>query len=396
MPPSTPTNPLKVAIATGTRAEFGLLLPIIQELQADQRFQTKVLCAGMHLVHGIDTWTEVESTVGIDARIPMQTAKTSTRADDAIALARGVAGFAQTLPTIFDSQPPDWLLILGDRIEAFAAASVAALAGIPIAHLHGGDRAEGVADEAMRHAITKLANLHLPATQTSANRIARMGEPEDRIITVGSPAICNLETIKPLPHAANPPTIILLYHPAGLPDELEHQLAQAIAQGIALHAKQHNLQPNQILWLAPNADPGSAAVRDAIAPIAEQHHWQTAQHLSRQIFLAHLATLATNHGALVGNSSAALIEAAALHTAAVNCGPRQRGRERAQNIIDIRDHAHDITPTEVATAIEQARTQSGQPTPHPYGNGQTHKNITKALKTLGQLTPLTIRKQSTY
>lgn len=392
-----PANPLRIAVVTGSRAEFGLLQPIIERLAHDERFSVKVIVAGAHLVPGVETWREVEAGVGIAARVPMQGSITSSRADDAAALGRGVSGFAAVLPTLFDGASPDWVLLLGDRIEAFAAASAASLAGLAIAHLHGGDRAEGVADEAMRGAITKLANLHLPATQASAERIVKLGEPSDRVIVVGSPAMCSLEQIAAAPEAdATLPTLIVLHHPAGLPDLIEYELARSVALGVARFATANAIDPARILWLAPNTDPGAQAVREAIGPIAQQHKWQSQPHLSRAAFLRCLASMAMQSGALVGNSSAGLIEAAGLRVGVVNCGPRQRGRERAGNVVDIRDHACDLQATEVAHAIAAASARSGRPCPHPYGDSNAHQRTADALAALSRLDPLMIRKRNTY
>jgi UDP-hydrolysing UDP-N-acetyl-D-glucosamine 2-epimerase len=397
---------LRVAVVTGTRAEFGLLRPVIESLRADERFVVRVVAAGAHLVPGIDTWTEVRDSVGIDARVPMQRSADGSRLAEAQAMGRGVLGLAEALATMDQVGPPDWVLVLGDRVEAFAAATAASLSGLALAHLHGGDRAEGVADEAMRHAITKLATLHLPATSESARRIARMGEQEDRIVVVGSPAMCGLQDTSP-EHAgaehggcATPPALIVLHHPAGLDEGTERTLARSVAEGVALFAGRHGLPGDRVLWLAPNTDPGSASVRAGIGPVAERDGWQTRAHLPRRAFLGCLAAIArssaTPRGALVGNSSAGLIEAAALGVGVVNCGPRQRGRERAGNVVEVRDHAPDPTPEEVAAAIEAASARSGGRFEHPYGDGSTPSRVAEALARFGRLDREALRKRNTY
>src|SRR5205814_10141422 len=141
------------------------------------------------------------------------------------ATGRGIAGFAR----VFEEIRPDWVVVLGDRIEAFAAASAASIGGIAVAHIHGGDRAEGIADEAMRHAITKLAHLHLAATEQSAERIIRMGERPEHVLVIGSPAIDGLLAIPALADQRDEelgrPGAVFLMHPVGRADEREESAA---------------------------------------------------------------------------------------------------------------------------------------------------------------------------
>lgn len=407
-----PSQPLRIAVVTGTRAEFGLLLPVIEALRSDPRFEVGIVCAGMHLVPGVDTWREVEARAGIDARVGMQEpddggaapgdgSVSAARLSDAAALGRGICGFASALPAMFNGCGPDWVLVLGDRIEAFAGAAAASVGGIGVAHLHGGDRAEGVADEAMRHAITKLAHLHLPATACSAARIERMGEPRERIVTVGSPAMCGLDRVRPL-EALPPgvgtddctlPGIVVLHHPSGLDEASERALARAVGEGVRVAAKQAG---SRVLWLAPNADPGSALVREEIGRASEGAGWITAGHMPRAEFLALLAALASSGGVLVGNSSSGLIEAAGLRVGVVNCGPRQRGRERAGNVVDVGERAWEIDAHRVREAIARARAISGRACAHPYGDGDAAQRIGEALHTAGRPTGASIRKHNAY
>lgn len=144
-----------IAIITGTRAEFGLLRPVIDAVRKHPRLTLKLIVSGSHLLPPARTEREVAAAYPLAARVPMQHARgLRTRAADALATARGLEGFTRAFVTV----RPDWVVVLGDRIEAFAAAAAASISGIGVCHIHGGDRAEGIADEAMRHAITKLAH----------------------------------------------------------------------------------------------------------------------------------------------------------------------------------------------------------------------------------------------
>ncbi|MBY0260816.1 MAG: UDP-N-acetylglucosamine 2-epimerase, partial [Phycisphaerales bacterium] len=139
---------LRVAVVTGTRAEFGLLRPVMDAIKARKDLQLLVVAGGAHLLAPARTIREVESAYTVAATVPMQRPGQTGRAADAAALGRGVSGFAKA----FADLKPDWVVVLGDRIEALAAGSAASVAGIAVCHIHGGDRAEGIADEAMRHA----------------------------------------------------------------------------------------------------------------------------------------------------------------------------------------------------------------------------------------------------
>jgi hypothetical protein len=153
-----PARRTRVAIVTGSRAEFGLLVPVMHAVQARPELELQVIAAGSHLIQPALTLRDVKALFPIIDSVPMQIAGRVGRAEDAQALGTGISRFAR----VYAAHAPDWIVVLGDRIEAFAAASAASIGGYLLAHIHGGDRAEGVADEAMRHAITKLANLHFP------------------------------------------------------------------------------------------------------------------------------------------------------------------------------------------------------------------------------------------
>jgi len=369
----TAPQPIRtVAVVTGTRAEFGLLRPVMHSIQTSPRLRLKVIAGGAHLLAPARTIREVEAEFAIAATVPMQRAasgKEVTRAADAAALGRGVEGFARTLSRI----KPDWVVVLGDRIEAFAGASAASVGGIAVAHIHGGDRAEGIADEAMRHAITKLSHLHLAATKQSAERIVRMGEQPELVHVVGSPAIDGLRDIKPMDDVAaaefGDPRVVMLLHPSGLSVAEEKKLASAAAGVAGSYAT---------LWLAPNHDPGREiieAVRAGASGRGASAQWETLDHLPRAEFIALLKRLAAVRGVLVGNSSAGLIEAAALGVRAVNIGPRQDGRERTGNVADIKLKSLDM----LAAAVMRARSASRLQPSKTYGDGRAGERIAKLL-----------------
>jgi UDP-hydrolysing UDP-N-acetyl-D-glucosamine 2-epimerase len=368
----------------------------MRAIAARADLQLLVVAAGAHLLPPACTIEEVRGEFDVAATVPMPEAGRATRRDDARAVGRGVGGFAD----VFARLEPDWVVVLGDRIEAFAAASAASIGGFAVVHIHGGDRAEGVADEAMRHAITKLAHLHLAATAQSAERIARLGEPERRIHTVGSPAMDGLTAIEPLDDEAfaalGSPEAVFLMHPIGRGDDAEYGAASAAlralgSSGLRADGAGGGGGPVRILALHPNHDPGRGGIMRAIADAAASGAGdiRVEPHLARERFLALLRRVRV----LVGNSSAALIEAAAVGgvgCAAVDIGDRPAGRERGGNVVHSGESERDV-----AAAIARAAALRG-PFAHGYGDGEAGERIAAILAKVDPGAPGFTRKQSSY
>ena len=348
----------KIAVITGSRADFGLLRSTIDAIDSHPELDLQVIAAGAHVLPPDHTIENVRAQVRVDAVVKMQEPGVFGRTADAVAVGRGVSGFA----TAFERLDPQVVLVLGDRVEAFAAASAASIGGRILAHVHGGDRAEGVADEAMRHAITKLAHLHFAATKESGERILRFGEPPSTVHVVGSPAIDGLDLMPPLDDSQHAewgrPTTVLLLHGAGLPPATERRWADVAIEGVRGHGPVAVIRPNQ--------DPGSEFVDQAITAAASEPMIQVLGHLDRPTFIG----LLRRADVLVGNSSAGLIEAAALGCPAVNLGPRQGGRERPDSVIEV--EIPDIQRITEAIGKAIAGKSSGE---HPYGSGGTGRRI---------------------
>ena len=359
----------RIGVVTGTRAEFGLLTPVMHAVEAHPGLELMVIAAGSHMVQPGLTYRDIKKQFEVTDSIPMQVAGRVGRFDDVEALGRGVARFGRS----FDRLKPDWVVVLGDRIEAFAAASAASVGGVALAHLHGGDVAEGVADEAMRHAITKLAHLHFPATEQSAARIRSMGEPPERVVVAGSPAIDGLAGFEPMgddeAQELGDPDTVLLFHPTGRTDEREEATAWAAIEAIA---------GRRALCLMPNLDPGRRGVVRAIERAKERPGVVVREHLARAGFVGLLKRLAARGGLLVGNSSAALIEAGAVGLPAVNIGQRQSGRERGTNVVD----AAGETPAAIAEGVESALSLDRSAIRHPFGDGRCGLTVAGTLADL--------------
>lgn len=362
-----------IVVVTGTRAEFGLLAPVMRAIANHPRLRLSIVVAGTHLPTG--TVADIPAAgFTIAAKVSMQQRETTGRTADVAALGRGIIGMGK----VFEKLRPQVVLVLGDRIEAFAAATAASVGGICVAHIHGGDRAEGVADEAMRHAISKLSHLHFPATAQSRRRLIRMGEPPATVFAVGSPAIDELGSIKPASirglHG------ILLQHPVGASDAVEESwMSETISATIVeLHG--------HFLPIAPNSDPGSEGIRRAMRSVWKRNSGIDRVHLPRPEFVAWLKASSV----LIGNSSAGLIEAAALGIPCVNIGPRQNGREKPANVVDC-----DYGQANVAAAIRRALKLDLRKMKHPYGDGRTGLRIAQLLAK-PELTKYSARKLNSY
>lgn len=363
---------LRLVAVTGSRADFGLYQCVLDELAADPGFAVALAVTGMHLAPEFGlTVREVEaSRHPIAARIETLLASDSAAAV-AKAIGLGTIGFADA----WTRERPDMVMVLGDRFEMFAAAQAAFIMRIPIAHLYGGDVTEGAFDDALRHAISKMASLHFPSTEDAARRLIRMGEPPERVFAVGSPGLDHLFRTPRLDRdafaaslgfALRPRNLLVTFHPVTLdPVPSATQLDELLA---ALDG----LGPDVgLIVTLPNADTeGRALIERLRAFAAGRDNVTLHASLGQQRYLSAL----THCDAIVGNSSSGLYEAPSLGIPTVNIGDRQKGRLRAASVIDCPPARGAITD-----AIAHALTLDCRGTVNPYGDGRTARRIREAL-----------------
>ena len=303
----------------------------LRAIQSHPDLHLQLVVTGMHLNarHGRSVDVIRREGWTVDATVPWRGASNDP---DATAAATGtaIAGLAKA----FRQLQPDVVLVCGDRVEAFAGAAAAHVGQRVVAHVHGGDKAQGQVDDALRHAITKLAHLHFAATKQSAVRIAKLGEDPSRIHAVGAPGLDGIleepltlmELRRVIPDLRKHFFALVVLHP----DEPSEQLAFDRAS-MLLRAVQ-KVRYEQIVIVAPNNDPGAAGIfRAWNAASRRAKNVSIHRDLPRAPFLALLRDAAV----LVGNSSAGIIEAASFGTPVVNVGPRQLGRERSGNVTDV-------------------------------------------------------------
>jgi UDP-hydrolysing UDP-N-acetyl-D-glucosamine 2-epimerase len=348
----------RVCFVTGTRAEFGLTQKTLRAIATHPKLQLQVIATGMHLDRRRGgSIREIEFP--IDRVVPW-------RSSDSVAAATGRA--LAGLNEAFDELRSDIALVVGDRVEAFAAASAAHISGRIVAHVHGGDRALGQVDDALRHAITKLAHIHFPATKQSADRIMKLGEDRWRVHRVGSPGIDGIIDDATRSHHYRPRSFALLVlHPVDADNDVERRRATMI-----LRAMQH-AGIDQVVIVYPNNDPGSGGIIRAWEGLEESASITIHRNIPRPVFLGLLRDAAV----LVGNSSSGIIEAASFGTPVVDIGPRQLGRERSGNVVNV---------PYSTSAIERAvRDAIGKPRPlrrNVYGGQGTAQRIANILATV--------------
>lgn len=359
----------RVFYLTGTRADFGLMLPTLREVHARAGLSVEIAVTGMHLSTKFGaTALEVHACgLPVVAQWPVD-----VDTDDGSAMARSAAAVASVSAAYFGDRRPDICLLLGDRWEMLATAMSAVLTGVPVVHLCGGDLS-GSVDDAIRHAISKLAHVHAVATPGSAERLRRMGEPEDRIHVVGAPGLVGLEVLASVPRGdwasdigldPGDPIAAVLFHPVvqDAPDA-GHQMTQVLDAVLAEHF--------QVLCLMPNADAGSDGIRKAINAARERHAaLRVVTHLPRQTYVSVLA----GADVLVGNSSSGIVEAASFGTPVVNVGDRQEGRERNANTQDV-----PVDSAAIRHALQVARRWPRHRRDNVYGDGRTHVRVADLL-----------------
>jgi UDP-N-acetylglucosamine 2-epimerase (non-hydrolysing)/GDP/UDP-N,N'-diacetylbacillosamine 2-epimerase (hydrolysing) len=376
-----------ICFVTGTRADFGLMQSTLRKIDAHGDLRLQIIATGMHLdpAHGRTIDQVRRDGFTVDATVPW------TPAGNNLTLLAGQTGATTAaLATAYARLNSDIVLVVGDRVEAFAAATAAHLSGRILAHVHGGDRAQGQVDDTLRHAITKLAHIHFPATRQSAQRIAKLGEDKWRIHPVGSPGLDGI-TQDAIPWSTHCPVTLarhrrkfalVVLHPTQADDGLECDRAKELIQA-CIDAGFPAIQ-----GVYPNNDPGSAGIIRAIKGFRADRAFFH-ENLDRGLFLGLLRDAAV----LVGNSSAGIIEAASFGTPVLDVGARQAGRERGKNVTTV-----PFRQAAIRRALKQIW-NDGHPRRHrksnPYGAGNTAARIAKTLAAI-TITPELRRKLITY
>lgn len=372
----------KICIVTGTRAEYGLLKPIIEKVYKSEELELQLVVTGMHLSpeFGLTYQAIEEDGYPIRCKIEMLL---SSDTSVGITKSMGVAliGFAD----YYDAHKPDIVVVLGDRYEIFVAAAAAMIARIPIAHIHGGESTEGAVDEAIRHSITKMSHMHFTTTEEYRRRVIQLGETPQSVYNVGALGIENIRTIdlmekaaleKTLGYQFLSTTIMLTYHPVTLEDATAEEQFRNILEVLDAH------QEISVIFTKANSDMNGRIINRMIDDYVSSNSERCVAYAS----LGQLKYLSTLQycDAVVGNSSSGIIEVPSFKIPTVNIGDRQKGRVRAESIIDCGNSKEEIDAA-LSKALSAGFRDKISKVKNPYeGEGTSDRIIEVISKTLDE------------
>lgn len=365
----------KIAVVTGSRAEYGLLYWILHDLQLDPEIELQLIVTGMHLAPEFGSTVREIQRDGfpITRRVEMLLSG-DTPGAVAKSIGLGVIGFSDALEQL----RPDLLLVLGDRFEILAAVQAAMVHNVPIVHIAGGDTTEGAFDEGIRHAITKMSHLHLVTTPSAAQRVRQMGESPAHVHVVGSPGLDHLRRRPLLERSAleselgaplGERNLLITFHPVTL------EPGEGLRQQEELLRAVERLPADVSCWFTlPNADTGGRGLAQALTSWAKG---RPGVHVHASLGQLRYLSLMNQVDMVVGNSSSGLYEAPSFAIPTVNIGDRQRGRLAAPSVLHCEPTAADIS-----AALDKAWTLDCRDVVNPYGDGHSAGRIIEALKQL--------------
>lgn len=366
----------KICVITGTRAEYGLLYWLMKEIEADPEFELQIIVTGMHLSPEFGlTYKEIEKDFTITKKIEMLLSS-----DTPVGISKSM-GLAQiSFAEAFEELKPDIVVLLGDRYEIFSAASAAMIARIPITHLHGGETTEGAFDESIRHSITKMSHLHFTAAEEYRSRVIQLGEHPERVFNVGGIGIENIKRLKLLSKEEFEQSIdfkldkknfLVTFHPVTLENNTAKEQFQALLDAIDTQENTH------IIFTKANSDTDGRIINHMIDEYISQNPHKAVgfASLGQLRYLSALQYV----DAVVGNSSSGLIEAPSFKIGTINIGDRQKGRLKAQSVVDCLPLQSDISD-----AIQQIYSDTFQAmlsnVTNPNGDGIASSRIIEILK----------------
>lgn len=367
----------KICIVTGSRAEYGLLYWLIKNIESDHELELQLIVTGMHLCSEFGmTYLEIERDFKIDRKIDL-----NLTSDTSIGISKSMAIALTSFTEVYEELKPDILLVLGDRYEIFSAASAAMISKIPIAHLHGGESTEGLIDEAIRHCISKMSHLHFTAADIYTKKLIQLGEDPKNVFNVGGLGIENIKRLKLLSKLdfenlikfkLNSKNIIVTFHPV----TLETKTSQK--QFLELLSSLDELENTNIIFTKTNSDIDGKVINLMIDEYVVKNPKKSIA-FSSMGQLNYLSAL-QYVDFIIGNSSSGLLEAPSFKVGTINIGDRQKGRLKAQSVIDCLPDKKSIDET-----IKRVYTSEFQKilknVKNPYGDGFASEKIITILKT---------------
>jgi len=364
----------KIAIVTSTRAEYGLLYPIIKKMKADANFTAELVVTGTHLQKEFgDTYKLIEADgLKIDAKI-----RTNLSGKSENTIAKGASETLVNFTEYFSQRRLDAVMILGDRYEILSVAMAAVISNTPVIHIHGGEISEGAKDDLFRHAITKLSSLHFTSCDTHRKRVIQMGEQPTRVKVSGAPGIDNVKTLKlktrqelekEFDSTFGKTIFLVTFHPATMektdPSTQMNELLKSLNQ----------FKDASIFISGSNADEGGNRIQKLIDEFVKKNNKRVIYRDSfGQLNYLSLMKIAD---VVIGNSSSGIIEAPSLKTPTVDIGSRQKGRTAAKSVIHCKTNQREITSA-ITKALKIKKTSLFK---NPYDQGNAAEKIVKELK----------------
>ena len=367
----------KICVITGTRAEFGLLRPLIELINNDAELQLQLIATGMHLSPEFGyTFNEItEAGFVVDKKVEcLLSSDTSVGVSKTIALA--ISGFADALEDL----QPDLVVVLGDRTEILGAVIATAMANIPIAHLYGGETTEGAYDEAIRHSITKFSHLHFTSTEIYRKRVIQLGEQPETVFNVGAIGLDSIKKLELLDRQAfeesidfklNKKNVLITYHPVTLEKEPPIQTFENILTTL------DELTDTALIFTHANSDKNGRIINKMIIEYVETHKDKAVafKSLGQLRYLSALQFV----DFVIGNSSSGMTEVPAFHIPTINIGDRQKGRINCESVINSTHTLEDIRKS-ITFALNKQFREKIQQQEMLYGNGTAAKKILKIIK----------------
>lgn len=380
----------KIAVTTGSRAEYGILRPVIEKIKNSNKLELCLIVSGMHLSTKFGKTINEIKHDGFKILSTVEMIPTNDSPfDSAINLGNGIISFSK----IFKKIKPDINLILGDRDEMLASALAASHMNIPNAHIHGGDKSKGTIDEYNRHAITKISNIHFAASKTSKNRIIKMGENENNVFLTGSPSLDEVISqritskneliekynLKPLNNY-----ILLVHHPiTSNPSQSEKEITN-ILMAIKKLSK-------PVLAIAPNSDYGHKKILKVINEFSKKYESIfTYKSLPRSDYLC----LLQNCAVIIGNSSSGIIEGSFFNTPVINIGIRQMNREMSKSVKNLENPSVSSIEYYLKNSFKKKKSLLTSKS-LVYGDGNASKKIVNILEKI-KINNQLLQKQISY
>ena len=367
----------KIAIITGTRAEYGLLKPLIQTVDSDENFELQLIVCAMHLSPEFGhTIQEIEK----DGFKVSRKVECLLSSDSAVGISKSIGlaniGFADA----FDQLRPDIILLLGDRTEILAAAITGMVFGIPIGHIHGGETTEGAYDEEIRHAITKMSYFHFASTEVYRKRIIQLGEHPNRVFNTGAIGLDSIKNLKlqsknEFERAINRTllrkNILITFHPVTKEKSTAEQQFDKILMAL------DKLEDTLFIFTHANSDKDGRVINKMISKYVQKNANKACEFIS----LGQLRYLSALKyvDVVIGNSSSGIIEVPYFGKPTINIGDRQKGRLAPDSVIHVENNQNSIEEA-IETAYSESFKEKCKTMEHLYGNGEATEQILSVLK----------------